>query len=124
MGYIAPDFGSEGRVSTKGDVFSYGIMLMEIFTRKKPMDAMFSGEWSLRQWVSCSFPDRVMEVVDADLLIHEQGTTGTNISFSSIMELALLCTKDLPEERLTMTDVVARLTKIKQQLLLHATISR
>ena len=34
-------YGSEGRVSTRGDIYSYGIMLLERLTRKKPTDEMF-----------------------------------------------------------------------------------
>ncbi|XP_057485785.1 LRR receptor-like serine/threonine-protein kinase EFR [Actinidia eriantha] len=125
MGYIAPEFGSEGRVSTKGDVFSYGIMLMETFTSKNPTDGMFVGVSSLRQWVNSVFPNHVMEVVDATFFLSEQKSTTKNTqclqhSLSSIMELALQCTKDSPDERLTMIDVVAKLTKIKKEFL-HST---
>ncbi|OIT36029.1 lrr receptor-like serinethreonine-protein kinase efr [Nicotiana attenuata] len=52
LGYIAPEYGREGLVSTKCDVYSYGTMLMEIFTRTKPNDEMFDGDLSLKQWVS------------------------------------------------------------------------
>ncbi|XP_038701904.1 probable LRR receptor-like serine/threonine-protein kinase At3g47570 [Tripterygium wilfordii] len=64
IGYVAPEYGSEGRVSVKGDMYSYGIMMLEIVTRKKPTDEMFSGEVSLRQWVSASFPNASLDVVD------------------------------------------------------------
>ncbi|KAL6983374.1 non-specific serine,threonine protein kinase [Sarracenia purpurea var. burkii] len=114
MGYIAPEFGSEGRVSRKGDVFSYGIMLMETFTCKKPTDEMFVGGLSLRHWVELALPNNVTEVVDAKLLTMTLlGCHGK--SLASIMELALQCTKDSPDERICMTQVVARLTKIKQE---------
>ncbi|KAH7576014.1 hypothetical protein JRO89_XS02G0277600 [Xanthoceras sorbifolium] len=67
FGYIAP----EGRVSRKGDVHSYGIMLMETFIKKKPTNEIFTEEMSLRHWVVDSFNRSVMEVVDNDLLPME-----------------------------------------------------
>ncbi|KAM3271014.1 hypothetical protein P3S67_029216 [Capsicum chacoense] len=68
LGYIAPDHGSEGLVSTKCDVYSYGIVLMETFTRTKPIDEMFDDGLSLKQWVSNSLPQAITEVVDANLI--------------------------------------------------------
>ncbi|KAK9199029.1 hypothetical protein WN944_014216 [Citrus x changshan-huyou] len=72
IGYMAPEYGSEGIVSAKCDVYSYGVLLMETFTRKRPTDEMFTGEMSLRRWVKESLPHGLTEVVDANLVREEQ----------------------------------------------------
>ncbi|PHU05694.1 hypothetical protein BC332_26516 [Capsicum chinense] len=116
FGYIAPEYGLEGLVSTKCDVYSYGVMLLETFTRRKPNE--FEGDLSLKQWVSYSLPDAVMEVVDANLLT----STGNCLNkerdgVASIMKVALDCCNESPTRRTNMKDVVGILQKIKIQLL-------
>ncbi|XP_047266775.1 probable LRR receptor-like serine/threonine-protein kinase At3g47570 [Capsicum annuum] len=66
LGYIAPEYGREGLVSTKCDVYSYGVMLLETFTRRNPNE--FDGDLRLKQWVSYSLPGAVMDIVDANLV--------------------------------------------------------
>ncbi|KAM7515169.1 hypothetical protein LguiA_004752 [Lonicera macranthoides] len=68
IGYMAPEYGREGIVSTKGDVYSYGILLMEIFTRKKPTDEMFSNILTMRSWVYEASIGPIVQVVDAHLI--------------------------------------------------------
>ncbi|GMP36390.1 hypothetical protein CsSME_00008533 [Camellia sinensis var. sinensis] len=73
LSFFLSKYSSEGKVSTKGDTYNYGITLLETFTRKKPTDEMFSEAQSLKQWLNASLPDRVMEVVDGGLLRTEDG---------------------------------------------------
>ena len=111
------EYGSEGRVSTKCDIYSYGIILLEMITRKKPTDEMFAGELGIRQWIA-SLPDK-MEVIDDGLLRMEDGRDVTVMQtiLSSILELGLRCSEELPNERLDIKDVVAKVNKIKLALL-------
>ena len=111
------EYGSEGRVSTKCDIYSYGIILLEMITRKKPTDEMFVGELSMRQWIA-SIPDK-MKVMDDGLLRIEDGRDATVMQtiLSSILELGLRCSEELPDERLDIKNVVAKVNKIKLALL-------
>ncbi|KAI4299971.1 hypothetical protein L6164_033392 [Bauhinia variegata] len=114
FGYIAPEYGTKGLVSAKGDVYSYGIMLMEVFTRKKPNDDMFVEGLNLKSWVTKSMPNAITKVMDSNMLLGEgeQHIGEITRSVLLILELALNCCTDQPEERINMTDVIASLNKI------------
>lgn len=116
FGYIAPEYGLEGLVSRKCDVYSYGIVLMETFTRMRPSDDMFTGGWSLRCWIKDSYPDSIREVIDANLLKTEEVNTHKMVEcVSLIMRLALDCSAELPGERTNMEEAQAALQKIKNR---------
>ncbi|CAN6705398.1 unnamed protein product [Malus baccata var. baccata] len=121
VGYMAPEFGMEGSVLTSGDVYSFGIVLMETFTKRKPTDEMFVGEMNLKQWIADSLFLNVAidEVVDADILGTEEdgGFMSRRDCLSSVMRLALACTAALPKERINMKDAVVTLNKIKAKYL-------
>ncbi|CAL5391092.1 unnamed protein product [Camellia sinensis] len=72
FGYIAPEFGLEGLISTACDVHSYGILLMETFTRVKPTDEMFFEDMTMRRWIRESLPNAISHVIDANLLKPEE----------------------------------------------------
>ncbi|KAL1533743.1 non-specific serine/threonine protein kinase [Salvia divinorum] len=117
IGYAAPEFGMEGKVSTNGDVYSFGILLVEMFTGKKPTDDMFGEERSLKEWVSESLEKNTTEVVAPALLSREdQHYSAKEKCMFSTFELAMKCLAVSADERINMIEAVATLHKI------HATI--
>ncbi|KAG8365548.1 hypothetical protein BUALT_Bualt18G0116500 [Buddleja alternifolia] len=116
LGYMAPEYGLEGLVSTRCDVYSYGIMLIETFTRKRPSDDMFGQDFNLRTWVERSLPN---QVIDANLMHCEKEDFDKNMQcVSSILELALKCSAECSRDRINMKEALVELQKIKRQFLM------
>ena len=61
-------------VSIYGDVYSYGILLLEMFTGKRPTDSIFQFQdsLSLHDFVKVALPERIIDIVDPILLWERQ----------------------------------------------------
>ncbi|KAJ4718183.1 Receptor-like protein kinase [Melia azedarach] len=118
IGYMAPEYGRDGKVSIKGDIYSYGIMLMETFTGIKPTDEFFAGEMSLKNWVKDLLHSSVIELVDKSLLRRDdEHFAAKEQCLSSVLNLAIACTAESPENRVNAKDIVIGLLKIRDTLL-------
>ena len=105
-----------GQVTAKGDVYSYGIMLLEIITGKKPTHDMFFKGMNLQKWVASSFPNRIMEVVDMCLLRRTNSCTEEDKNLnclSSLINVGLLCTSESPQRRRVMMVILRMLQNIR-----------
>ncbi|XP_058111013.1 putative receptor-like protein kinase At3g47110 [Magnolia sinica] len=124
IGYIAPEYAMGSKASTEGDVYSYGILLLEMITGKEPTDDMFKEYLSLHHFAKLALPERVMEIVDPRLIVEEAEVTQGNENqinkrntmhdcLISIVKIGVSCSTESPRERMWMRDVVAEMHAIK-----------
>ncbi|XP_059665777.1 probable LRR receptor-like serine/threonine-protein kinase At3g47570 isoform X2 [Cornus florida] len=112
IGYMAPEYGMGSGVSTSGDVYSYGILLLEMFTGKRPTDEMFNDGLNLHNYAKIALQERVVNFADSVLL--QQQEEGENFhkiqeGLVSIFRIGIACSTESPAERLDISDVVTKL---------------
>ncbi|CAL5363809.1 unnamed protein product [Camellia sinensis] len=77
IGYAAPEYAMGSKESTEGDVYSYGILLLEMFTGKRPTDDMFKDSLNLHNFVRLALPHQVADVADPMLFRGGEEETST-----------------------------------------------
>ena len=66
-----------GEASRQGDVYSYGILVLEMFTGRRPTDEMFKDSFNLHNFVRMALPERLVQIVDPNLSTREVDETAT-----------------------------------------------
>ncbi|KAJ7552037.1 hypothetical protein O6H91_06G039600 [Diphasiastrum complanatum] len=98
IGYIDPEYARTSRLNEKSDVYSYGVVLLELITRQKAVD----DERNLHQWVISNVSgNTVMDVVDPEI----KATVADISSVKKTISLALLCTDRVSSHRPSMQEV-------------------
>ncbi|KAJ9167430.1 hypothetical protein P3X46_022084 [Hevea brasiliensis] len=138
VGYVAPEYGMSGLTSKEGDVYSYGILVLEMFSKRRPTDEMFKEGINLHDFVKAALPKRLLQIVDPTLLpreianevceddeIVEAKETNHHDNLSrvivnvrqclvSILEIGVAFSLESPMERKNMADVLKELHLIKK----------
>ncbi|ESQ34567.1 hypothetical protein EUTSA_v10009550mg, partial [Eutrema salsugineum] len=113
-GYISPEYALTGRVTRKADVYSFGVILMELITGQKALDEKRSEDnlhisiWFRKMLVD---KDSSSKLIDMTIEVKEE----TRGSINEVAELASHCCAKEPEQRPEMSHIVSVLTSLTEQ---------
>ena len=119
------------KVAVEGDVYSFGILLLEIFTGKRPTDDYLIDVQNLNRFVKNALPQKVMDIVDQSFM-EELGQEGEGSSSKTrvsrrigkiqeclvlILSIGVKCSEESPRERIKVNEALKQLQAIKSMLL-------
>ncbi|KAL3531184.1 hypothetical protein ACH5RR_010506 [Cinchona calisaya] len=110
-GYIAPEYGYTLKVDEKSDIYSYGVVLMELLTGKRPLDPEFGESVEIVEWIRIKIRDHKSLVTALDPSVGN--TEHVQEEMLLVLRIAILCTAKLPKDRPSMRDVLTMLGEAK-----------
>ncbi|CAM8955348.1 unnamed protein product [Rhodiola kirilowii] len=127
VGYIPPEYGMGGNVSRQGDVYSYGILLLEMVTGKKPTDEIFKDGLNLHNFCKLALSESTLtDVLDPCLLtelyaiansqMHDDVVLKMRECTAAIAEIGIGCSMESPDARMDIGHALKELHLIKKKL--------
>lgn len=112
LGYLAPEYAMWGKVSESCDVYSFGILLLEIVTGRKPIEKLPGGvKRTITEWAAPLITNaRFKDLVDPKLRGNFDET-----QLKQAIDVAALCVQSDPEKRPNMKEVVSLLKGHEQK---------
>ncbi|CAH9094933.1 unnamed protein product [Cuscuta epithymum] len=106
-GYKAPEVTDPRKVTQEGDVYSFGVLLLELLTGKAPTHSLTSEEgFDLPRWVESIIREEwTAEVFDPELLRYQN----VEEDMVKLLQLAVDCTAQYPDKRPSMAVVTSRI---------------
>ncbi|CAI9114806.1 OLC1v1015608C1 [Oldenlandia corymbosa var. corymbosa] len=105
-GYLAPEMAYTLKVTEKSDIYSFGVVLLELITGRKPIEDAFGEGKDIVYWVSSHLSDRkdILKVLDPKIACDI-----VQDDMIKVLRIATLCTAKLPNLRPSMKDIVKML---------------
>ena len=102
-------------------MYSYGILLLEMFTGRRPTDSELQDSHTLHNIVKLSLPERVKEVIDQSLLLElDESGKLINKCITAIFEIGIIYSMVSPKDRMEICDAANELCSIKNLFLREA----
>ncbi|XP_023772279.1 probable inactive receptor kinase At1g48480 [Lactuca sativa] len=116
-GYRAPEVTDPRRVSQKADVYSFGVLLLELLTGKAPTHALLNEEGvDLPRWVQSTVKEEwTSEVFDLELLRYQN----VEEDMVQLLQVAIDCAAQYPDNRPTMAEVTSRIQEVRRASLIR-----
>ncbi|PHU22764.1 Leucine-rich repeat receptor-like protein kinase TDR [Capsicum chinense] len=120
-GYIAPEYAYTLQVDEKSDIYSYGVVLMEILSGKRSVEPEFGDGNSIVDWVKSKI--KIKNGIN-DVLDKSAGASCISVKeeMMLLLRVALLCTSRNPADRPSMRDVISMLQEAKPKRKLPGTV--
>ncbi|KAK6164302.1 hypothetical protein DH2020_001166 [Rehmannia glutinosa] len=110
-GYIAPEYGYSMKITEKSDVYSYGVVVLEVLTGKQPIDPTIPDGLHIVDWVRHRRKQGTY-VLDPSLRHRPEPEIQ---EMMQTLGVAMLCVNPTPDDRPTMKDIAAMLKEIRQE---------
>lgn len=118
LGYMAPEYLANGQLTEKADVYSFGVLLLEIVTGRqnnRSKSSEYSDSLVTIAWKHFQ-QGTVEEILDPNLLLQNYHNSNVKNEVLRVVHIGLLCTQEAPSLRPSMSKALQMLAKKDEAL--------